>query len=34
VLETLRAVDPDRLTGLEALALVARLKSRLSRPPE
>jgi DNA mismatch repair protein MutS len=34
VLETLRAVDPDRLTGLEALALVARLKSRLAGSSE
>jgi DNA mismatch repair protein MutS len=34
VLETLRAVDPDRLTGLDALALVARLKSRLSGPTD
>ncbi|HET9956160.1 MAG TPA: DNA mismatch repair protein MutS [Polyangiaceae bacterium] len=29
VLETLRNLDPDRLTGLEALQLLARLKTRL-----
>jgi hypothetical protein len=29
VLATLRELDPDRLTGIEALQLIARLKAKL-----
>ncbi len=32
VVETVRGVDLDRLTGLDALTLLARLKARLTRP--
>jgi DNA mismatch repair protein MutS len=34
VLDTLRSVDVERLTPLDALSLVARLKGRLGRVPE